>query len=38
MSVRLIERRGAVLTPSGLACLAGVPTVNITAGCAHGCV
>ena len=37
MTVRFIERRGAVLTPSGLACLAGVPTVNITSGCAHGC-
>ncbi len=36
-SVRFIERRGAVLTPSGLACLAGVPTVNISTGCAHGC-
>ena len=37
-SVRFIERRGAVLTPSGLACLAGVPTVNISSGCAHRCV
>jgi DNA repair photolyase len=37
-SVRFIERRGAVLTPSGLACLAGVPTVNVSAGCAHRCV
>ena len=36
--VRIIEHRGAVLTPSGLACLAGVPTVNISSGCAHGCV
>ena len=38
LTVRFIERRGAVLTPSGLACLAGVPTVNISNGCAHGCV
>jgi DNA repair photolyase len=38
VNVRFIERRGAVLTPSGLACLAGVPTVNISTGCAHGCV
>jgi DNA repair photolyase len=37
VNVRFIERRGAVLTPSGLACLAGVPTVNISTGCAHGC-
>ena len=38
VTVRFIERRGAVLTPSGLACLAGVPTVNLSCGCAHGCV
>jgi DNA repair photolyase len=38
VSVRFIERRGAVLTPSGLACLAGVPTVNVSSGCAHRCV
>jgi len=38
VSVRFTERRGAVLTPSGLACLAGVPTVNVSSGCAHQCV
>ena len=38
VNIRFIERRGAVLTPSGLACLAGVPTVNISSGCAHGCI
>ena len=38
VTVRLIDRRGAVLTHSGLACLAGVPTVNVSSGCAHGCV
>ena len=27
-----IERKSAVLTPSSLACLAHVPTVNLTAG------
>jgi DNA repair photolyase len=32
------ERKSAVLTPSSLACLAHVPTVNLTAGCAHECV
>jgi DNA repair photolyase len=32
------ERRSAVLTPSSLACLAHVPTVNLTAGCAHECL
>jgi len=31
------ERKSAVLTPSSLACLAHVPTVNLTAGCAHEC-
>lgn len=32
-----VERKSAVLTPSSLACLAHVPTVNFTAGCAHEC-
>ncbi len=32
-----VERKSAVLTPSSLACLARVPTVNLTAGCAHEC-
>ena len=32
-----MERKSAVLTPSSLACLAHVPTVNLTAGCAHEC-
>ncbi len=31
------ERKSAVLTPSSLACLAHVPTINLTAGCAHEC-
>ena len=31
------ERKSAVLTPSSLACLAHVPTVNLTAGCAYEC-
>ena len=31
------ERKSTVLTPSSLACLARVPTVNLTAGCAHEC-
>ena len=31
------ERKSAVLTPSSLACLAHIPTVNLTAGCAHDC-
>jgi DNA repair photolyase len=32
-----VERKSAVLTPSSLACLAHVPTINLTAGCAHEC-
>jgi DNA repair photolyase len=35
--VILVERKSAVLTPSRLACLAHVPTVNLTSGCAHEC-
>ena len=37
VQVILAERKSAVLTPSSLACLAHVPTVNLTAGCAHEC-
>ena len=36
--VQYAERRSAVLTPSSLACLRRVATVNLTAGCAHGCL
>ncbi len=32
------NRKSAVLTPSQLPCLADVPSVNLTLGCAHGCV
>ncbi len=32
-----VERKSAVLTPFSLACLAHVPTINLTAGCAHEC-
>jgi len=34
----LVQRKAAVLTPSSLACLRHMPTVNLTAGCAHGCL
>lgn len=34
----LVQRKTAVLTPSSLACLRHVPTVNLAAGCAHGCL
>jgi len=32
------ERRSAVLTPSALPCLSRIAAVNLTAGCAHGCL
>ena len=32
------ERKSAVLTPSQLPCLSRTPTVNLTSGCAHGCL
>jgi len=32
------ERKSAVLTPSELPCLGSIPTVNLTSGCAHGCL
>ncbi len=32
------NRKAAVLAPSSLACLSKIPTINLTAGCAHGCI
>lgn len=37
MEVILADRKSAVLTSSSLTCLSRVPTVNLTAGCAHAC-
>ena len=37
MQVVAVERKTPVLTPPRLACLAKIPTVNLTAGCAHEC-
>jgi len=37
VDVEFVDRRSAVLSPSDLACLSGIPTINLTAGCAHGC-
>lgn len=31
-------RSSPVLTPSSLPCLRGLPTINVTEGCAHGCI
>ncbi len=33
-----IQRKAAVLGPSQLACLSKLPTINLTAGCAHECL
>ena len=38
VTVIKVERRSSVLTPSNLACLSRMPTINLTAGCALGCV
>lgn len=38
MKIVYKERKTNFLTPSGLRCLAKVPTVNMSAGCAHRCV
>ncbi|HEY33663.1 MAG TPA: radical SAM protein [Dehalococcoidia bacterium] len=32
------NRKSAILSPSGLACLKGTPAINLTSGCAHGCL
>jgi DNA repair photolyase len=37
VEVLYAERKSAVLTPSSLACLAQMPTINLSAGCAHEC-
>jgi DNA repair photolyase len=33
-----VQRKSRVLTPSSLACLSDLSTINLTAGCAHGCL
>jgi len=38
VTVARVDRRSGVLTPSSLACLSHMPTINLTAGCAHGCL
>jgi len=32
------ERKSSVLSASSLACLANIPSINLTSGCAHGCI
>ena len=36
--LRTVSRRSSVLVPSALACLSRIPTINLTIGCAHGCL
>ena len=38
IEVTATERKSPVLTPSKMPCLARMPTINLSAGCAHGCV
>jgi len=38
VTVTRARRRSTVLTPSALACLSVLPTINLTAGCLHDCV
>lgn len=38
VEVSLVQRKSSVLSPSGLDCLAHIPTVNVSSGCAHGCL
>lgn len=38
IKVILAERKSAVLKPSILSCISHLPTINLTAGCAHNCV
>ena len=38
INLELTDRKSAVLTPSSLACLSKTATINLTSGCAHGCV
>jgi DNA repair photolyase len=33
----LVDRKSKALTPSRLRCLTHLPTINMTAGCVHGC-
>ncbi|MGA2617708.1 MAG: radical SAM protein [Thermoguttaceae bacterium] len=38
IELRTADRKSPVLAPARLPCLAGMPTLSLTAGCAHGCV
>lgn len=38
VEVSFADRKAAVLAPSTLECLSGLPTINLTSGCAHQCL
>ncbi|MBI4284133.1 MAG: radical SAM protein [Chloroflexi bacterium] len=38
VTVIQVDRKSGVLKPSSLACLSHIPTINLTSGCAHGCL
>jgi DNA repair photolyase len=38
MEILLAKRKSRVLVPSKLPCMAGMPTINLTAGCGHRCL
>jgi len=38
MKIIPAQRKSTMLTPSSLACLSSAATINLTAGCAHGCL
>jgi DNA repair photolyase len=38
VKLQIVRRKSPVLSPSTLACLSHIPTVNLTMGCAHGCL
>jgi DNA repair photolyase len=38
LTVIKTKRKSTVLSPSSLACLAHIPAVNLTSGCAHNCL
>jgi len=38
IEVQTVDRKSPVLTPSSLACLREVATINLTAGCVHDCL
>ncbi|MBW2087124.1 MAG: radical SAM protein [Deltaproteobacteria bacterium] len=38
VDILMVKRKSSALSPSSLDCLAHIPTVNVSSGCAHGCL